>query len=245
MLFPAIWVGAMLLKIENLSVNYDGMKALRQVNIQINQGEIVSILGSNGSGKSTLINAVSGMRKLHGGSIFFDGNQITDTPAHKRVAMGIVQVPEGRRLFPIMTVEENLLLGGVHKEAKRVRSNSIEEIYDFLPRLRERRDQIAKTLSGGEQQMVAIGRALIGKPKLLMLDEPSLGLAPFLVCEIFELIERINKNGITILLVEQNVRQTLGIVNRSYVLENGLVVMEGKGSDLLNDDHIKKAFLGL
>jgi len=235
----------MLVKIEKLCVHYGGMQALFGVDLHINQGEIVSILGSNGAGKSTFINAISGVCKITSGSIFFEGSPINDVPAHDRVPLGIVQVPEGRRLFPIMTVEENLMLGASHKEAKKNRRESIDEIYQFLPRLKERRKQIAKTLSGGEQQMVAIARALVAKPKLLMLDEPSLGLAPLLVREFFCVITQISQQGITVLLVEQGVKQTLQIVDRSYVFENGHVIMEGKGQDLLNNDHVKKAFLGM
>jgi branched-chain amino acid transport system ATP-binding protein len=235
----------MLLKVENLSVHYDGMRALAGVNLQVKEGEIVSILGSNGAGKSTLINAVSGMLKLTSGNIAFEGKSITELPAYERVPLGIVQIPEGRRLFPAMTVEENLLMGSAFKAAKKSRKESLEEAYTLLPRLRERRSQVAKTLSGGEQQMVAIARALQSKPKLLMFDEPSLGLSPLLVQELFALVKRISEQGITVLLVEQNVKKTLQIVDRSYVLENGAIVMEGTGSELLNNDLIQKAFLGM
>lgn len=235
----------MLLKVENLSVHYDGMRALAGVNLQVKEGEIVSILGSNGAGKSTLINAVSGMLKLTSGNIAFEGKSITELPAYERVPLGIVQIPEGRRLFPAMTVEENLLMGSTFKAAKKSRKESLEEAYSLLPRLRERRSQVAKTLSGGEQQMVAIARALQSKPKLLMFDEPSLGLSPLLVQELFALVKRISERGITVLLVEQNVKKTLQIVDRSYVLENGAIVMEGTGSELLNNDLIQKAFLGM
>jgi branched-chain amino acid transport system ATP-binding protein len=235
----------MLLKVENLSVHYDGMQALAGVNLQVSEGEIVSILGSNGAGKSTFINTVSGMLKITSGNIVFEGKSITEIPAYERVPLGIVQIPEGRRLFPAMTVEENLLMGSTHKAARKCRKESLEEVYSFLPRLRERRGQIATTLSGGEQQMVAIARALQSKPKLLMFDEPSLGLSPLLVQELFALVKRISEQGITVLLVEQNVKKTLHIVDRSYVLENGAVVMEGTGSELLNSDLIQKAFLGM
>lgn len=235
----------MLLKVENLSVHYDGMQALAGVNLQVKEGEIVSILGSNGAGKSTFINAVSGMLKLTSGNIAFEGKSITELPAYERVPLGIVQIPEGRRLFPAMTVEENLLMGSAFKAAKKSRKESLEEAYSLLPRLRERRSQVAKTLSGGEQQMVAIARALQSKPKLLMFDEPSLGLSPLLVQELFVLVKRISERGITVLLVEQNVKKTLQIVDRSYVLENGAIVMEGTGSELLNNDLIQKAFLGM
>jgi branched-chain amino acid transport system ATP-binding protein len=234
-----------MLKVNNLSVHYSGMQALANVSIQVNQGEIVSIVGSNGAGKSTTINAISGLRKLTSGTIEFLGNNVTEVESYDRVPMGIVQVPEGRKLFPIMTVEENLLLGSSHKEAKKVRNETLKEVYSLLPRLEERKKQIAKTLSGGEQQMVAIGRALMSKPKLLMFDEPSLGLSPLLVQNLFNLIKKISSQGITIMLVEQNVKQTLQIVDRCYVLENGSISLEGSGQELLNNDHIKKAFLGM
>lgn len=235
----------MLLEVQNLSVHYDGMQALAGVDLHVKQGEIVSILGSNGAGKTTLINAISGMLKLTSGKISFEGKSIMDVPAYERVPLGVVQIPEGRRLFPLMTVEENLLMGSTHHIARKSRKESLEEVYSFLPRLNERRTQIAKTLSGGEQQMVAIARALQSKPKLLMFDEPSLGLSPLLVQDLFGLIKRISERGITVLMVEQNVKKTLQIVDRSYVLENGAIVMEGTGKELLNNDAIKKAFLGM
>ncbi|MFC4766215.1 ABC transporter ATP-binding protein [Effusibacillus consociatus] len=234
-----------MLKVNNLSVHYGGMQALSGASLQVFEGEIVSIVGSNGAGKSTLINSISGMRKLTSGSVEFQGQDITAVPAHERVGLGIAQVPEGRRLFPLMTVKENLLLGSTIPEAKKHRQETLDEIYELLPRLKERENQIAKTLSGGEQQMVAIGRALMSRPKLLMFDEPSLGLSPLLVKQLFQLIQQINKGGITIMLVEQNVRQTLQIVDRSYVLENGSISIEGNGTDLLNNEHVKKAFLGM
>lgn len=234
-----------MLKVKNLSVHYGGMQALSNVNIQVNEGEIVSIVGSNGAGKSTTINAISGLRKLTSGTIEFMGKDATAVEAHDRVPMGIVQVPEGRKLFPIMTVEENLLLGSSHPEARKVRNETLKEVYKLLPRLEERKKQISKTLSGGEQQMVAIGRALMSRPKLLMFDEPSLGLSPLLVQNLFSLIRQISSQGITIMLVEQNVKQTLQIVDRCYVLENGSISLEGTGQELLHNDHVKKAFLGM
>ncbi|BCJ86276.1 ABC transporter ATP-binding protein [Effusibacillus dendaii] len=234
-----------MLKVNHLSVHYGGMQALSGVSLQVAEGEIVSIVGSNGAGKSTLINAISGMRNLTSGTVEFQGKDITAVPAHERVGLGIAQVPEGRRLFPLMTVKDNLLLGSTIPEAKKHRRETLEEIYQLLPRLKERENQIAKTLSGGEQQMVAIGRALMSRPKLLMFDEPSLGLSPLLVKQLFQLIRQISKRGITIMLVEQNVKQTLQIVDRSYVLENGSISLEGPGTDLLNNEHVKKAFLGM
>lgn len=235
----------MLLNVNNVSVHYSGMQALYNVNILINEGEIVSILGANGAGKSTLINSISGMRPLSSGTIHFKGQEITRVPAHERVSLGIVQVPEGRKLFPLMTVHENLLLGSSHPAAKKQRHATLAEVYELLPHLRERKDQIAKTLSGGEQQMVAIGRALMSLPKLLVFDEPSLGLAPIIVKQLFEIIKNISDRGITIIIVEQNVKQTLQIVDRSYVIENGSIELEGTGEQLLNDEHVKRAFLGM
>lgn len=234
-----------MLKVNNLSVHYGGMQALATIDIEVNEGEIVSIVGSNGAGKTTLINSISGMRKLTNGEVVFLGEDITKVPAHDRVPLGIVQVPEGRKLFPLMTVEENLYLGSSHKEAKKVRKETLEEVYELLPRLRERKDQVAKTLSGGEQQMVAIGRALMSKPKIMMFDEPSLGLSPLLVKDLFKIIRKVNEQGITVIIVEQNVKQTLQIVDRCYVLENGHVSLTGTGQELLNNEHVKKAFLGM
>lgn len=235
----------MFLKVENLKVHYDGMQALGGVTFEVHEGETVSIVGSNGAGKSTLINSISGTRKLTAGTITFQGRDITNVPPHERVSCGIVQVPEGRRLFPLMTVEENLLLGSVHPEAKKHRNETLREVFQLLPRLEERKNQVAKTLSGGEQQMVAIGRALMSRPKLLMFDEPSLGLSPLLVKNLFNLIQQISRRGITIMLVEQNVKQTLQIADRCYVLENGVIAMAGTGQELLNDPHVRKAFLGM
>lgn len=234
-----------LLTVNNLDVHYDGMTALKDISLDIKPGEIVSILGSNGAGKSTLINVISGIKGKTLGAVTFEGQEVTNVPDYERVKLGIVQVPEGRRLFPAMTVEENLILGSFNPRARKEREQTLTEVYELLPRLKERRKQEAKTLSGGEQQMVAIGRALMAKPKLLLLDEPSLGLSPLLVKTLFKLIKDINEKGITIILSEQNVKQTLKIVDRSYVLENGHIVMEGRGQDLLNDEHIKKAFLGM
>lgn len=234
-----------MLKVKNLGVHYGGMQALSDVAIDVREGEIVSIVGSNGAGKSTLINTLSGMRPVTTGEIRLFDQVITQIAPHDRVPMGVVQVPEGRKLFPLMTVEENLLLGSSHKEAKAHRKETLEEVYALLPRLLERRTQIAKTLSGGEQQMVAIGRALMSKPKLIMFDEPSLGLSPLLVKELFTIIQTINERGITVMLVEQNVKQTLQIVDRCYVLENGAITLTGTGQELLHDPHVKKAFLGM
>jgi branched-chain amino acid transport system ATP-binding protein len=235
----------MMLKVTDMSVHYGGMQALDKVNVEVSEGEILSIVGSNGAGKSTFINAVSGMRTLTNGKIEFLGQDISKIVAHDRVPLGIVQVPEGRKLFSLMTVEENLLLGSVHPEAKKQREETLAYVYELLPRLTEKKTQIAKTLSGGEQQMVAIGRALMSKPKLLMFDEPSLGLSPLLVKELFQIIKNISSQGVTVMIVEQNVKQTLQIADRCYVLENGHVSISGTGKELLNNDHVKKAFLGM
>lgn len=234
-----------LLEVSNLDVSYGDISALRNVSLQVEEGEIVTILGANGAGKSTLIRTISGLLMPKSGSIRFRGKDITRVEPHDRVALGIVQVPEGRRLFPIMTVEENLLLGSYTPEARQQRQETLEWVFRLLPRLKERRRQIARTLSGGEQQMVAIGRALMSRPKLLMLDEPSLGLAPVIVGQVFELIRQISQEGVTVLLVEQNVHHSLELAARAYVLEHGAIVMEGPGRALLGNDHIRKAYLGM
>lgn len=234
-----------MLKVTNMSVHYSGMQALGGVSVEVREGEILTIVGSNGAGKSTFINAVSGLRPLTEGKIEFLNNDITNVASHDRVPLGIVQVPEGRKLFGLMTVEENLFLGSSHPTAKQKRKETLEYVYSMLPRLYDRRNQVSKTLSGGEQQMVAIGRALMSQPKLLMFDEPSLGLSPLLVKELFQIIKDINKQGVTIMLVEQNVKQTLSIADRCYVLENGHISLSGTGKELLNNEHVKKAFLGM
>lgn len=234
-----------MLKVTNMSVHYSGMQALGGVSVEVKEGEILTIVGSNGAGKSTFINAVSGLRTLTNGKIEFLNQDITNIAAHNRVPLGIVQVPEGRKLFGLMTVEENLLLGSSHPAAKQKRKETLEYVYSMLPRLYDRKNQVSKTLSGGEQQMVAIGRALMSQPKLLMFDEPSLGLSPLLVKELFQIIKSINDQGVTIMLVEQNVKQTLSIADRCYVLENGHISLSGTGQELLNNEHVKKAFLGM
>lgn len=233
-----------LLEVKNLQVHYGGMTAINDISFKVNSGEIISILGSNGAGKSTLMKVLSGIKEPTSGDIYFEGKNINDVPDYLRVEMGIVQVPEGRRLFKGMTVEENLIIGSYNKFARKERKENLEKVYELLPRLKERRKQLANSLSGGEQQMVAIGRALMSKSKLLLMDEPSLGLAPIIVKEIFSLIENISQSGITIILSEQNIMQTLKIVDRSYVLENGQVALSGTGEELLNNKHIKKTYLG-
>lgn len=234
-----------LLKIEEISVFYGEMCALRNVSASVEEGEIVSIVGANGAGKSTLINTISGILKPKTGTISFNGAEISRLEAHQVVEKGVIQVPEGRRLFPNMTVEENLLLGSYSPATRKNRQANLDKVFDLLPRLAERKKQIARTMSGGEQQMLAIGRALMSEPKLLMFDEPSLGLAPKLVTQVLELIQSIAAQGVTVLLVEQNVQNALELCHRGYVLENGTVGLTGPASELLNNPHIKKAYLGL
>ncbi len=233
-----------MLEVHNLHACYDEMTALWGVDLKIQTGELVAVIGPNGAGKSTLINAISGMVTTPEGRIRWGNQDLQRTGAEARVRAGIVQCPEGRKLFPEMTVEENLLMGAYTRKERSTVKSSLEEIYEQFPILKERRLQIASTMSGGQQQMVAIGRALMAQPKLLMLDEPSLGLAPIVVNEVFELLQRIHKAGLTILLVEQNVHQTLEIADRAYVLENGKIALEGTGQEVLHNPHMKAAYLG-
>jgi branched-chain amino acid transport system ATP-binding protein len=230
--------------VTDLSVQYAAFKALHGVSLQVDDGLIVSIVGANGAGKSTLINTISGLLRPSHGTIMLDGADLTTMPAHEIVRAGVVQVPEGRKLFPEMTVYENLLIGGSHKRAKAVRSQTVEEVYDLFPVLKERHGQLARTLSGGEQQMLAIGRAMMSLPKILMMDEPSLGLAPIIVQNIFNVVLELKKRGLTVLLVEQNIRHSLQISDRAYVLETGAVVLEGTGQEVLADEHTKAAYIG-
>jgi branched-chain amino acid transport system ATP-binding protein len=233
------------LEVDNVSVAYDGMVALQKISVQVHEGEIVGLIGANGAGKSTLLNTISGLLKPTEGQINFNDVDIQKLPPHKIVELGIVQIPEGRRLFPLLSVEENLFIGSYIPRARKVRKESLEKVYGILPRLKQRRNQLTKTLSGGEQQMVAIGRALMTQPRLLLMDELTLGLAPTIVSDIYDLIGTIHEQGITILLVEQNVRKTLNIATRALVLENGRIILEGKGVELMNNEHVKKAFLGI
>lgn len=215
------------------------------VSLEVNRGEIVALLGANGSGKSTILNTVSGLLTPASGSITFEDQRLDQVPAHKVIEHGIAQVPEGRRLFPEMTVRENLIMGSLTPKAKARRNETIEWVFGLFPRLREREKQMAGTLSGGEQQMLAVGRGLMSLPKLIMLDEPSLGLAPILVAEIFNIIYRIQQEGVTVLVVEQNTKHTLEICHRGYVLENGRVVLDGTGQELLDNEQVKQAYLGI
>ena len=233
-----------MLKIENLEVAYGNIKAIKGISLEVNQGEIVTLIGSNGAGKSTTLRAISGILKPRSGSITFNGERIDGVEGHEIVAKGICQSPEGRRIFPKMTVDENLDLGAFLRNDKQEIANDRQRVLELFPRLQERINQKAGTMSGGEQQMLAVGRALMGSPKLLLLDEPSMGLAPVLVEMIFETIEKINKQGTTILLVEQNALAALSVANRAYVLESGSIKMSGKAKDLISNDEVTKAYLG-
>ncbi|MDD2582645.1 MAG: ABC transporter ATP-binding protein [Desulfuromonadaceae bacterium] len=234
-----------MLSIDKLNFSYGDLKVLWDIELEVHEGEIVSVVGANGAGKSTTLKNISRLVKPSSGSITFNGEKINDLESHQVVERGIVQVPEGRKIFPDMTVLENLRMGSYIKNAKKDREANVERVFSMFPRLKEREKQLGGTMSGGEQQMLAIGRGLMTNPKLLLLDEPSLGLSPLFVKIIFEIIQEINKQGVTILLVEQNVFQSLKIADRGYVLETGRVVLSGSGSDLLSNDHIKKAFLGM
>lgn len=234
----------MLLEVKNLCVNYGAIKALHGISFEVNQGEIITLIGSNGAGKTTTLHSISNIIKKQAGQIVFNGEDITNLGADKIVARNLVQVPEGRRVFANLSVLENLQLGAYLRKDKPGIEKDIDRVFSLFPRLKERVKQPAGTLSGGEQQMLAMGRALMSQPKLLLLDEPSMGLAPILVDEIFEIIKRINADGTTILLVEQNAFKALSIADRAYVLETGEIKKSGKASELLNDDAVKNAYLG-
>jgi len=234
-----------LLRVNDIDVSYGQVQILRKVSLDIQAKEIVSLLGSNGAGKTTTVSAVSGILPVNQGQVVFMDRDITKVESYDRVEMGLVQVPEGRKIFPTLTVMENLEMGSYLKGPKALRQETMAFVFTLFPVLEKRKKQSGGTLSGGEQQMLAIGRGLMAKPKLLILDEPSLGLAPIVVDEIFSVIERINKEGVMLLLVEQNVSQTLGISTRGFVLEQGRIAISGKGSDLLANPHVKKVYLGL
>lgn len=234
-----------MLSIDKLNFSYGDLKVLWDIELEVHEGEIVTVVGANGAGKSTTLKNISRLVKPSSGSITFNGESINDLESHQVVERGIVQVPEGRKIFPDMTVLENLRMGSFIKSARPHREVNVERVFGMFPRLKEREKQLGGTMSGGEQQMLAIARGLMANPKLLLLDEPSLGLSPLFVKIIFEIIQEINKQGVTILLVEQNVFQSLKIANRAYVLETGRVVLSGTGSELLSNDHVKKAFLGM
>ena len=233
-----------MLKVTDLKVKYGMIEAIKGISFEVRDGEIVTMIGANGAGKTTTMHAISGLVKAAEGSIMLDDTDLTKTPANKIVGMGLAQVPEGRRVFAEQTVEENLILGAYLRKDKDKIGKDMEEVYQLFPRLKERRTQLAGTLSGGEQQMLAMGRALMAKPSILLLDEPSMGLSPLLVSEIFRIIQEINDKGTTILLVEQNAKRALSIADRAYVLETGNITLEGTGEELASDERVRKAYLG-
>ena len=232
-----------ILKVENMNVYYGAIHAIKGISFHVDQGEVVTLIGANGAGKSTTLQTVSGLLRSRTGSIEFCGENISNVPSHKIVEKGLAQVPEGRRIFLQMSVEENLEMGAYTQSASGVEAD-LEKVYAQFPRLKERRRQIAGTLSGGEQQMLAIGRALMSHPKLLMLDEPSMGLAPILVEQIFDIIRQLHESGTTILLVEQNAQMALPVADRAYVMETGKITLSGTGAELAASDQVKKAYLG-
>lgn len=234
-----------MLSVQQVSVHYGAFQALHEVSLHVSAGKIVSLVGANGAGKTTLINTISGLLKPSCGAIFFEGQNLTRLSGYQIAALGLAQIPEGRQIFPDMTVYENLLMGSYNPRARKLRSQTLEEVYTLFPRLRDRHKQLARTLSGGEQQMLVIGRALMMRPKLIMFDEPSLGLAPLIVKAVFEVIVQLKAQGMTILLVEQNVRQSLQIADYAYVLEAGQIVLEGESRSVLENEHTRRAFLGL
>ena len=233
-----------MLKVNNLNVHYGVINAVKNVTFDVNEGEIVALIGANGAGKTSIMHALSGLLKSTTGDIFFMDKNINKMPAHKIIAEGLAQVPEGRRIFAQLSVEDNLEMGAYLRTDKIGIERDLENIYNKFPRLKERKHQLAGTLSGGEQQMLAMGRALMSRPKLLLLDEPSMGLSPILVNEIFEIIKEINKDGVTIFLVEQNANKALSIANRAYVLETGKISISGEASDVANNPKVREAYLG-
>lgn len=233
-----------MLEVKNLSVYYDHIRALKDISFAVKKGEIVTLIGANGAGKTSILHTVSGLIKSKTGHIYLNGKEITNHPPAELVKLKMAHVPEGRRVFSKMTVEENLVLGAFSCKNKQHIQEDLAEIYERFPRLKERKKQLAGTMSGGEQQMLAIGRALMSRPQMILMDEPSMGLAPLLVQEIFEIIEAINSSGTTVLLVEQNAHMALKIAHRAYVLETGCILLEGSGKELLSNDQVKKAYLG-
>lgn len=233
-----------MLEIKDLEVCYGVIRAIKGVSFKVNQGEVIALIGANGAGKTTILHTITGLIPAKSGSILFEGKELTKTPAHKIVSMGMAHVPEGRRVFAQLSVLENLKLGAYTRKDKAEITKSLEMVYERFPRLEERKNQVAGTLSGGEQQMLAMGRALMSNPRIILMDEPSMGLSPLLVSEIFDIIKVISEGGTTVLLVEQNAKKALSIADRAYVLETGNITLSGKASDLINDDSVKKAYLG-
>lgn len=233
-----------MLKIEDLEVSYGAVQALRGISMEVNDGEIVSLIGANGAGKTTTLHAITGLVPIKSGSVIYDGHDLRKTDPSRIVTMGLAHVPEGRQVFTRMTVAENLAMGAYFRKDKKAIADDLERVYARFPRLKERAKQLAGTLSGGEQQMLAMARALMSKPRLLMLDEPSMGLAPILVEQIFDIIRALHKSGTTILLVEQNAQMALSVANRAYVLETGKISMSGDAQELLHNDAVRKAYLG-
>ena len=234
---------APLLKVDNIEVYYGMIKALKGISFEVNKGEIVALIGANGAGKTTTLHTVTGLLKPKSGKIVYNDNDITKIPAHKIVSMGMAHVPEGRRIFQQLSVIDNIKLGAFTRKDKNEIEATLNYVYERFPRLKERKNQIAGTLSGGEQQMLAMGRALMSKPDFILMDEPSMGLSPLLVSEIFDIIKAINENGTTVLLVEQNAKKALSIADRAYVLETGSIVLSGDAKDLMNDESVKRAYL--
>lgn len=233
-----------MLTIKDLNVYYGVIHAIKGISFDVNQGEVIALIGANGAGKTTILHTITGLVTPKSGSIEFEGHNLLKTPAHKIVSLGMAHVPEGRRIFSELTVYENLQMGAYHRNDTAGIEETLQNVYKRFPRLEERKKQIAGTLSGGEQQMLAMGRALMSKPKIMLLDEPSMGLSPLFVTEIFNIIEEISKSGTTVLLVEQNAKKALSIADRAYVLETGKIVLSGKADDMLNNDSVKKAYLG-
>lgn len=233
-----------MLKVENLEVFYGVINAIKGVSFEVNEGEIIALIGSNGAGKTTILHTITGLVAPKAGSIVFEGQELTKTPAHKIVKMGMAHVPEGRRIFQQLSVYENLKLGAFTLTDKNVIEKNLKYVYEHFPRLKERKNQIAGTLSGGEQQMLAMGRALMSNPKIILMDEPSMGLSPILVSEIFNIIKEVSADGTTVLLVEQNAKKALAIADRAYVLETGKIAFSGDAKELMHDEKIKKAYLG-
>ena len=232
-----------MLEIEKLEVYYGAINAIKGISFNVEQGEVIALIGANGAGKTTILHTMTGLVAAKHGSIRFNGKELTKTPAHKIVSMGMAHVPEGRRVFAQLSVYENLMLGAYTRKDKAEINESIEHVYERFPRLKERQNQLAGTLSGGEQQMLAMGRALMSKPSIILMDEPSMGLSPLYVSEIFDIIQEINKSGTTVLLVEQNAKKALSIANRAYVLETGNIALSGDAHELMDNEQVKKAYL--